>query len=65
MRPHCSPVNGKRETSSVEAARSDEDVVCSVAVLFLGSFVLGSIKPAALSNAFAAGMKNQTELSIS
>ena len=67
-----SPVNGRRETSSVEAAGSggdedvacsvavlDEDVACSVAVLFLSSLLLLQSKPDAVSNAFAAAMKDQ------
>ena len=63
------PVNGRRQTSSVEAAGSggdedvacsvavlDEDIACSVAVLFLRSFLLSLSKPAAVSNAIAAAM---------
>ena len=42
----------------------DVDVARSVAVLFLSSFVLGLTKPAALSNACAAAMKDQGGLSI-
>ena len=42
----------------------DEDVACSVAVLFLNSFLLSLRKPAALINAFAAAMKDQGGLSI-
>ena len=56
-----SPVRGRREAPSVEAAESgrDEDVACSVAAL-----VLGLSAPAAVSNAFAAAMKDQGGLSI-
>ena len=42
----------------------DEDVPCSVAVLFLSSFLLCVSTPAALSNAFAAAMKDEGGLSI-
>ena len=53
-------------TSSVEAAGygRDEDIACSVAVLFLSSLLLLQSKPAAVSNAFAAAMKHQGGLSI-
>ena len=65
-----SPVNGRRETSSVEdVARSvavllDVDVARSVAVLFLRSSFLGLSKFAALSNAFTSAMKDQGGLSL-
>ena len=63
-----SPVNGRRETSSVEAAGSggDEDVACSVAVLdedgACSVAVLFLSKPAAVSNALATAMEEQRML---
>ena len=63
-----SPVNGRRETSSMEAAGSsgDEDVACSVAVLdedgACSVAVLFLSKPAAVSNALAAAMEEQRML---
>ena len=63
-----SPVNGRREISSVDAAGAcseavlDADVARSVAMLFLCSFVPCLSKPAALGNGFP-GMEAQGGLS--
>ena len=56
--------SGRDEDVAGSVAVPEEDVACSVAVLFLSSFVLGLSKPAALSNAFADAMKDQGVLSI-